>query len=183
MLDLAAFTPFAEAVVPLDHVLKPDAVHRLPALTKDALLAGIDGHYSGAAARRILAAVEFADPRSGSAGESFSRALMCVAGFQPPDLQREIRDGSGLAAFTDFYWDEARVAGEFDGIEKYLKPEYLQGRTASQVVVEEKLREDRIRAAGNGIVRWVWADLMAPGRLEGKLPRPVCPAVVPCSAR
>jgi hypothetical protein len=169
VLDLAAFTPFAEAVVPLDHVLRPDTAHGLQALTKDALVAGIDGRYSGAATRRILAAVEFADPRSGSAGESFSRALICVAGFQPPDLQREIHDGSGLVGFTDYYWEGVRVAGEFDGIEKYLKPEYLRGRTASQAVVDEKLREDRIRTAGNGVVRWVWADLMAAGRLERKL--------------
>ncbi|QCB96589.1 hypothetical protein E5206_06315 [Arthrobacter sp. PAMC25564] len=169
VLDLAAFTPFAEAVVPVDHVLRADTAHGLQALTKDALVAGIDGSYSGAARRRILAAVEFADPRSGSAGESFSRALIAVAGFEPPDLQREIRDGSGLVGFTDYYWDKVRVAGEFDGIEKYLKPEYLKGRTASQAVVDEKLREDRIRAVGNGVVRWTWADLMAAGRLERKL--------------
>lgn len=169
VLDLAAFTPFAEAVVPVDHVLKPDEARRLPALAKDMLLAEVDGHYSKAAARRIRAVVEFADPRSGSAGESFSRSLMWGAGFEPPELQREVRDGSGRPAFTDFYWDGVRVAGEFDGIEKYLKPEYLRGRTTSQAVVEEKLREDRIRAAGNRVVRWVWADLLATGRLEGKL--------------
>lgn len=52
---------------------------------------------------------------------------------------------------------------------KYLKPEYLQGRTPSQVVVDEKLREDRIRATGVGVVRWVWAELMAAGQLERKL--------------
>jgi hypothetical protein len=45
------------------------------------------------------------------------------------------------------------VAGEFDGIDKYLKPEFLKGRTAAQAVVEEKLREDRIRATGAGVVR------------------------------
>lgn len=34
-LDLAAFTPFAEAAAPLDHVLKPDRNLRLHALTTD----------------------------------------------------------------------------------------------------------------------------------------------------
>lgn len=169
VLDLAAFTSFSEAVVPLDHVLRPDTAQNLPALTKDALLAGIEGNYTAAAARRILAAVEFANPLSGSPGESYSRALMYVAGFQPPALQREIRDSAGLVGYTDYYWDGVRVAGEFDGIAKYLKPEYLRGRTASQAVVEEKLREDRIRAAGNGVVRWTWADLTAAGKLERKL--------------
>jgi hypothetical protein len=94
---------------------------------------------------------------------------MCVAGFQPPELQHEIRDGSGLVGYADCYWKTARLVGEFDGVEKYLKPEYLRGRTASQAVVDEKERENRIRATGLRVVRWAWADLMEPGRLEQKL--------------
>lgn len=168
VLDLAAFSPFAEAVVPLDHVLKPDVPQRLPALTKEQLLAGIDGNYTAAAARRIRTALEFANPLSGSAGESYSRALMWIAGFEAPELQHEVRDGSGLVGYTDYYWERVRVAGEFDGVEKYVKPEYLKGRNTSQVVVDEKDRENRIRAVGNGVVRWDWADLMA-GQLERKL--------------
>ncbi|WP_426996734.1 hypothetical protein [Pseudarthrobacter sp. N5] len=169
VLDLAAFTPFVEAIVPLDHVLRTDSRLGFSAFTKDALRAGIEGNYTAAAARRIMAAVEFADPQSGSAGESYSRAQMHVAGFQAPVLQFEVCDASGLAGYTDFYWAGVRVAGEFDGVDKYLKPEYLNGRTASQAVVDEKFREDRIRAVGSGVVRWVWADLMEPGRLERKL--------------
>lgn len=169
VLDLAAFTPFAQAIVPLDHVLRPDAAQGLPALSKEMLLAGVDGNYTAAAALRIRTAVEFADPRSGSPGESYSRGLMWVAGFQPPELQHEVRDSAGLAGYTDYYWDTARLVGEFDGVEKYLKPEYLRGRTASQAVVDEKERENRIRAMGLRVVRWVWADLMEPGRLEQKL--------------
>ena len=169
VLDLAAFSPFVEAVVPIDHVLRPDIAQGLPALTKEQLLAGIDGNYTAAAEKRIRAAVEFADSRSGSPGESYSRALMWVAGFEAPELQHEMRDGSGLVGYTDYYWDGVRVVGEFDGVEKYVKPEYLKGRTISQAVVDEKDREDRIRALGNGVVRWVWADLMAAGQLERKL--------------
>ncbi|BCW72533.1 hypothetical protein [Arthrobacter sp. NicSoilB8] len=169
VLDLAAFTPFAEAIVPLDHVLRPDAALGLPPLSKEKLLAGVDGNYTAAAARRIRTAVEFADPRSGSPGESYGRGLMCVAGFQPPELQHEVRDDAGLAGYTDYYWDTVRLVGEFDGEEKYVKSEYLRGRTASQVVVDEKERENRIRATGLRVLRWVWADLMEPGRLERKL--------------
>ena len=155
--------------MPVDHVLKPDSAQGLPALTKDQLLAGIEGNYTAAATRRIRTAVNFADPRSGSPGESYSRALMWVAGFEPPELQHEIRDGSGLVGYTDCYWDGVRVAGEFDGVEKYVKPDYLNGRTISQAVVDEKERENRIRALGIGMVRWVWADLIAAGQLERKL--------------
>ena len=73
VLDLAAFTPFAEAIVPLDHVLRPESAKKLPALSKEQLLAEIEGNYTAAAAQRITAAVEFADPLSASAGESYSR--------------------------------------------------------------------------------------------------------------
>lgn len=169
VLDLAAFTPFAEAVVPLDHVFRPVAAAQLPALGKDDLRAGIGSIYSAARQRRIHAALDFADARSGSAGESYSRSLMHLAGFEVPVLQQELRDEQGLIGYADFCWKRARVVGEFDGEEKYLKPGYLRGRTPSQAVVEEKYREDRIRALGFSVVRWVWADLMQPGRLERKL--------------
>jgi len=169
VLDLAAFSPFAEAIVPLDHVMRPDLDRGLPAVTKAELDAGIGSIYSAAAARRIRAATEFADPASGSAGESWSRALIHVAGFDVPVLQQRFSDAAGLVGYTDFYWKEFRVAGEFDGEEKYLKPGFLNGRTASQVVLEEKKRENRLRALGINVVRWDWADLTAPGTLERKL--------------
>ncbi|WP_043429969.1 type IV toxin-antitoxin system AbiEi family antitoxin domain-containing protein [Arthrobacter sp. FB24] len=169
VLDLAAFTPFTEAAVPLDHVLKPDRTGGLRALTLDNLTAGIGSNYTGAAQRRIRAALSFADPLSGSAGESYSRSLMHVAGFEPPVLQQAVYDSDGLVGYADFYWKQAKVVGEFDGVAKYLKPEYLKGRTPSQAVVDEKYRENRIRAAGFKVVRWDWADLMEPGRLERML--------------
>ncbi|MFH5878499.1 hypothetical protein [Arthrobacter sp. NA-172] len=169
VLDLAAFTPFIESVAPVDHVLKTDRKRRLPPVTKEALLAGAEGNYTAAAIRRIQAAVDFADPLSGSPGESYSRALMRTMGFETPVLQQEFRDAAGLVGYSDFYWKDANVAGEFDGIDKYLKPEYLKGRTAAQAVVDEKRREDRIRATGCGVVRWVWSELMSPGVLEWKL--------------
>ena len=168
VLDLAAFSPFIEAIVPLDHVLRPDPDRRLPALTKAELEAGIGDIYSAAAARRIRAAIAFADPGSGSAGESWSRALIHVAGFEPPILQQRFSDAAGLVGYTDFYWKESKVVGEFDGEEKYMKAEFLKSRTASQAVVAEKQRENRIRALGINVVRWDWADLKA-GRLEGRL--------------
>ncbi|MDQ0663199.1 hypothetical protein QFZ35_001697 [Arthrobacter ulcerisalmonis] len=169
VLDLAAFSPFTEAVVPLDHVLRPDLDRGLPALTKAELEAGIGSIYSAAAAQRIRAALAFADPASGSAGESWSRARIHAAGFEPPILQHRFSDTAGLVGYTDFYWKGSRVVGEFDGEEKYVKAELLKGRTASQTVVEEKNRENRIRALGNHVVRWDWVELAAAGTLERKL--------------
>ena len=169
VLDLAAFTPFVEAAAPVDHVLKPDRLLGLRALSKEELTAGIGSAYSAAAQRRIQAALAFADPLSGSAGESYSRALMQVAGFEAPVLQQSLHDADGLLGYADFYWKRVKVVGEFDGVEKYVKPEFLKGRTSSQAVVAEKNRENRIRAAGFNVVRWDWADLVEPLRLERKL--------------
>jgi len=169
VLDLAAFSPFAEAIAPLDHVLRPDPARQLPALTKDELEAGIGQIYSAAAARRIRAAIAFADPASASAGESWSRGLIHVAGFEPPILQQRFTDAAGLVGYSDFYWKESRIVGEFDGEEKYVKPGFLKGRTTSEAVVEEKKRENRLRSLGFRVERWDWADLAAVGTLERKL--------------
>lgn len=169
VLDLAAFVPFAEAIVPLDHVLKPDPGRGLPALTKDRLVAALPGRYPAAAERRVRAAIDFADPASGSAGESFSRGLIHLSGFAVPSLQYEVRSTTGRVGYSDFYWEGSRTVGEFDGVAKYQRDEFLQGRTPGQVVVDEKMREDRIRATGRNVVRWGWGDLWTPGELERKL--------------
>lgn len=169
VLDLAAYTPFAEAVVPVDHVLKRDRKRGQPAVSKEELLAAAEGRYTAAAMRRIHAVVSFGNPLSGSAGESYSRALMHIAGFEPPVLQQEFRDRRGLIGYSDFYWEKARLAGEFDGFAKYQREEYLNGMTPAEAVVKEKEREDRIRATGCGVSRWVWAELMDRAALERKL--------------
>ncbi|NUU31616.1 type IV toxin-antitoxin system AbiEi family antitoxin domain-containing protein [Arthrobacter sp. C9C5] len=179
VLDLAAFESFEQAVAVLDHVLRPQP--GLPALSKEELDDGIGTNYSAAAARRIRAAIDFADPASGSPGESVSRALMHRLGFEPPRLQTPIRDARGLAAYTDFEWPEERLCGEFDGLVKYQKAEYLQGRTASEVVIDEKAREDRIRATGRRVIRWTWAEISGPAKFAAlltahRVPRLVRPA-------
>ncbi|MEQ4519810.1 hypothetical protein ABLI39_10670 [Pseudarthrobacter sp. B907] len=179
VLDLAAFESFEQATAALDHVLKPQP--GLPALSKEELDAGIGASYTAAAARRIRAAIAFADPASGSPGESASRALMHRLGFKPPELQAEIRDARGLAGYSDFEWPEERLCGEFDGLVKYRKAEYLQGRTPSEAVIDEKRREDRIRSTGRRVIRWTWAEIAGPARFAAFLtaegvPRQIRPA-------
>lgn len=71
--------------------------------------------------------------------------------------------------FGDFYWPELGLVGEFDGHGKYLREEMARGRTAAEVVMAEKAREDRLRALGLRVVRWGWADLLDPARLRRKL--------------
>lgn len=181
VLDLAAFESFEQAVVALDHVLKPDRSRGLEAVTKYELAAGL-APFCDSAVRRIQAALEFADPAVGSPGESLSRALLHVLGFKPPKVQQEIRDASGFVAYLDFEWPEEGLAGEFDGMVKYQKDEYLRGRSTSQVVIDEKRREDRIRATGRRVIRWTWSELADPRRFAAfldlagvpRLRRPSC---------
>lgn len=165
VLDIAASVPFAEAVVPVDFLLSPG--RRREPVTRDELLNAVDARYSKAAAKRIAAVVQFAATNSGSPGESYCRGLMHLAGFAAPELQYEVRTKIGVV-YTDYYWKDVRVVGEFDGREKYMKPEYLKGRSPSQVVIEEKDRENAIRATGRGVFRLVWSDLTV-GKLEREL--------------
>lgn len=167
-LDLAAFESFEQGVAVFDHVLRP-APHGLASLGREELETGIGANYSAAAARRIRAALGFADPASGSPGESVSRAWIHRLGFKAPKLQCEVRDVRGLIGFTDFGWPEERLCGEFDGLVKYRNAEYLRGRAPADVLIDEKRREDRIRATGRRVVRWTWSELSSPERFAAFL--------------
>ena len=167
-LDLAAFESFEQGVTVFDHVLGPRSDNLAP-LSRGELDAGIGGNYTAAAARRIRTALQFADPASGSPGESVSRALMHRLGFRVPLLQVEIRDARGLVAFTDFDWPDDQLCGEFDGLVKYRNAEYLQGRTPAEALTAEKRREDRIRATGRRVIRWTWSELANPGSFSAFL--------------
>jgi len=114
-----------------------------------------------ATARHVI---EFSDPRSGSPGESLSRISIARARLSPPVLQQRFDDGLG-AMFTDFFWPDYGVIGEFDGVGKYLRQEWMDGRTAAQVVIDEKWREDRLRRLGPRVVRWGWDVARNPGAL------------------
>ncbi|WP_425862187.1 hypothetical protein [Arthrobacter sp. TWP1-1] len=114
---------------------------------------------------RVMRVLEAANGLSQSAGESLSRAFMILNGFPRPTLQVEFRDGRGRIGFPDFDWEEYKTLGEFDGYEKYSAQKYLKGKTPSEVVVEEKNRENRLRALGYNVVRWTWDDLKYPQRL------------------
>jgi hypothetical protein len=106
---------------------------------------------------RCAWAIEFADARSGSPGESLSRVGFHRLGLPRPVLQQRFDDGSGLIGFVDFWWPDCRVIGEFDGLGKYLRHEFTEGRPVADVVLEEKRRENRLRALDTRVARWDWA--------------------------
>lgn len=50
------------------------------------------------------------------------------------------------------------MVGEFDGREKYGRA-VRPGDDVREVLWREKRREDRIRATGLAVVRWVWSEI------------------------
>lgn len=146
--DVAAAYPPHIALVMADHVLASgahgagellEAADRLPLLTHRRRAAAVLGH---------------ADRRSESPGESWCRWELIQRRIPLPDLQVPIRDASGtLLARVDALWPNARLILEFDGHLKY------GGDRGQQALVQEKRREDRLRAHGYGMVRVVWRDL------------------------
>lgn len=118
-------------------------------------------HWSGS--RKIHMMMSLMDARSGSVGETRGRMLFRRARIPEPDLQFEVRDGSGaLVAVTDFAWHQQRAFGEFDGqlkYQRYLRP----GETPGDAVFREKRREDLVRRlTGYSCGRMVWDDLRRP---------------------
>jgi hypothetical protein len=179
MVDLARSIRFLDAVVTLDaglrvpFLLPSGAV--TPPLTKDELLAAVDRIGAARGCRGARRAAQFADGRSGSAGETVSRVNIFVCGFPAPDLQVVYLRPDGGEDIVDFAWEAKHTVqrqpllGEFDGKMKYTRAQYMHGRAAEEVVWDEKVREDRLRRPGRGVVRWLWADALSPQRLRAVL--------------
>ncbi|MGZ0151628.1 type IV toxin-antitoxin system AbiEi family antitoxin domain-containing protein [Kribbella sp. WER1] len=106
---------------------------------------------------RIRAVLDFADPLSESVGETRLRVLLHNEGLPAPALQAEFADADGFVGRVDFWFPEYNTVVEFDGLTKY-------GDGSPEVLVREKLREDRLRALGLEVVRITWADLEHPAR-------------------
>ncbi|MEV0028696.1 hypothetical protein [Nocardia sp. NPDC050793] len=165
VIDLARTVPFEQAVVIGDSALRLGKTTRAELSGQLARAAGRPG---APAARRV---VEFLDGRSESAGESRSRVVLDVAGLPRPEPQAVLESPSGrFIGRVDFLFPALGVIGEFDGLMKYGAA--LRGsRTAEEVVVAEKAREDELRAFGWLVVRWTWSDLDTPAPWLGRLRR------------
>jgi hypothetical protein len=126
--------------------------------------------------RKIERVIDFSDARAGSPGESLSRVRMHEAGFPRPVLQHRFDDADGLAGIVDFWWPEYQLIGEFDGVSKYVREEITHGTDITQIVLDEKWREDRLRALGPRLTRWGWDDAWPRHGLYAHLRRSGLPA-------
>jgi hypothetical protein len=161
VVDVARTSSFAQAVVVADAALRRSSIplDGLPAtfLTPDDLHreVGLVALTHGTA--KALRAIEFADARADSPGESISRVNMSLARLTAPILQAPLRGASGKVWNVDFWWPTYNLIGEFDGKAKYTEEKYLKGRTPQQALYDEKMREDDLRSAHHNFTRWPWA--------------------------
>jgi hypothetical protein len=173
VVDLARAVSFGGAVTVADAALRrtvhPQQGVPRTFVTREDLLRELDQvplKQGFVKARRVI---EFANGAADRPGESMSRVSMSLAGLPAPQLQATILGASGKAWTVDFWWPEFNLIGEFDGKYKYTDQEFLRGRTPEQAVIDEKLREDDLRAARHGMSRWDWTKAVSPRLLSAHL--------------
>jgi len=111
------------------------------------------GHGRGLVQARWI--VNFADGRAQLPGETSSRLQFHRLGLPPTDLQVHVPGPDGRSYWLDFGFDDLDSFGEFDGMGKYTDAAMRSGRTLQEVLIDEKRREDWIRATtGRRVIRW-----------------------------
>ncbi|MBX9246331.1 type IV toxin-antitoxin system AbiEi family antitoxin domain-containing protein [Actinotalea ferrariae] len=156
-LDAARLDGLVPGVVAADVALRRGMTTSAELAAVVATMTGLRG------VGRSRQCVELASPQSESPGESWSAVLLHQHGIMPPQRQHVIMDDDGVVGRVDFYWPDAGVVGEFDGRVKYGRRN-PSGRPPEDVLWDEKVREDRVRAVGLHVVRWGTPDLHAPAR-------------------
>ncbi|CAN5472578.1 hypothetical protein BH10ACT7_BH10ACT7_17430 [soil metagenome] len=160
LIDLARETSFASAVAGLDWSLRSPSKYVAPRIRIEELQAFADTLPIGRNRRKLYRALEFASPLAETPGESLSRVVIHELGFPAPELQVPVEDQRGLAGVCDFGWPELKLLGEFDGLVKYTRGMARPGESIENIVVREKVREDRMRATGRGMTRWLWTSAL-----------------------
>lgn len=169
--DAAATGSLAAGLLAADAALRGTTCNgwRRAPLPRAELLDEIVGRADREGRARAHLAAQLADPRAESPGESLLRASIHLLGLPMPELQWEFRGDSGRRYVVDFYWPDQDFVLEFDGRAKYLDASLRGGRSAEQVVLDEKEREDELRARVRGMARVGWAISRSPARLEARL--------------
>lgn len=117
---------------------------------------------STARARRLI---DIADGLTESPGESLTHLVVHDLGLPAPVLQHEFRAVGHVVARVDFWFPEQGTVIEFDGLAKYRDRALRGTRAPEDVVVDEKLREDAVRALPDvrGLGRVTWRDVLPGG--------------------
>lgn len=180
IVDVAGSSSPFSAISMIDRALHIDRHGKHPPLVqRHKLLATRESMLPFRGHARSLDLIEFAETAAGSPLESASRYSMRTIGCPRPRLQMSFFDDDGFIGDTDFDWPDFGHIGEADGAQKYFDPEYMAGRSPKQVLLDEKNREDRLRAVSRGFTRWGWATATNPRALRQLLLTAGLPMGVP----
>jgi len=167
VVDLTGSSSPLSAIAMVDHTLRIDRHAGRPArLHRDRLLETWESMLPFRGQARSLDLIEFGETAADTPLESVSRFTMRVIGCPRPRLQTPFFDRRGFIGETDFDWPDYGHIGEADGDRKYLDEAYRGGRTADEVVRDEKVREDRLRAVSRRFSRWRWSVARDPRALR-----------------
>ncbi|MDR6506196.1 type IV toxin-antitoxin system AbiEi family antitoxin domain-containing protein [Arthrobacter oryzae] len=111
---------------------------------------GLAGRNGVVALRR---AIELADPRSESPGETLTRELLHRLRIEPPEPQYVVNTPLGQHRL-DFAWRKRKVALEFDG-----RTKYFDYQPTDEVLFAERRREKALMEQGWIFLRIEWKDL------------------------
>ena len=156
VVETASTASFEAAVVSADAALRRGDVRA------EDLRGLVDATYFWPGGPTIRSALAFADPLAESVGESRLRVLMHNEGLPSPILQAEFGDVAGFIGRVDFYFPEQNTVVEFDGLLKYADG-------SRDALIQEKIREDRLRALGLEVVRITWSALADPARTAARI--------------
>ncbi|WP_104477503.1 hypothetical protein [Microterricola pindariensis] len=180
LLDVARTFPLATALVMVDAALRINRFDAVPPrVTPEELAAAFERRLPFPGSARVRAVFDRGTSLAESPLETVSRVQIEGLGFPAPVLQHPVRlPRSGRTVFLDMAWPEYGVWGEADGDGKYLGNAVSAGdrRSPASIVLEEKKRENAVRAATRWTpTRWDWteanrAQLLRAILLEAGLP-------------
>jgi hypothetical protein len=104
--------------------------------------------------RSAMLVVRYADGRSESPAESFTRGRIIQIGLPLPDLQVWLPTSEGSKR-AHFYWEQFRLAGEVDGRGKYRSLDDVHAEQQRQAALGER----------HAVIRWSWRQAHAPDDL------------------
>lgn len=151
--DCAMMLTYRQSLIVMDHALRLGADRPLLQEMADSL-----GGRRGV--RTFRRALQYADARSESPGETLTRELILRLGIRPPTPQFEVTSSIGRHRL-DFGWKKEKVALEFDG-----KVKYFDYKPTEQVLLEERARENALTEEGWRFLRVVWKDLFDESRFR-----------------
>jgi hypothetical protein len=175
VIDIARVATFAQAVAMGDAALwraqNPRDAAGKPGLAMDELEWALNNSRERRGVARARRVLDFIDGRANRPGESLARVTMAELGVPAPVLQHLVVMPDKTRYYLDFYFAEFDVGFDFDGRMKYVDPAFRGGRTAEQVVYDEKIREDHVRSQLTGYGRCDWVVAGSAAKLGALLRR------------